>query len=399
MIDYVKLRIGNVACINTILAGNVIDFKSRYSENTGEYTPYPKEATYKVWELEMFNESLLEIRGSIHKYWNNGTNETDFNYYQLFRAIVMFCNDFNINPLYVSIHNLEYGVNVRPAIDASEILSNVICYHNRESDKKIREGMYFIEFAMTEYYFKLYDKGEQARANWNLKDAGNILRVEVKAVKSRGFADAGVKCLIDLLNPKSLQVLGRKTLKKFENVVYDDPTINPDLLKPTTRKVYEKYRNPREWVKNVEGIKSSTLLAQENQFRAIVAQHGTLQLWATIYAQIADKWQELLQDADLHKNEVEHFIQHCKNCGISYLSYTVEPLKPTERKCVSCGRDITGQRSNSRYCSAKVVGEKNAHQCRNKNSNPRNNYKRQLEKICDRGNFLFDITPYLRKVG
>jgi hypothetical protein len=41
--------------------------------------------------------------------------------------------------------------------------------------------------------------------------------------------------------------------------------------------------------------------------------------------------------------------------------------KSEVRKCLSCGRDISSQKSNSRFCSEKEVGEKNAHSCRNKN--------------------------------
>ena len=43
--------------------------------------------------------------------------------------------------------------------------------------------------------------------------------------------------------------------------------------------------------------------------------------------------------------------------------------KSIVRKCLSCGRDISSQKTNSRFCSEKEVGEKNAHSCRNKISN------------------------------
>ncbi|MDP2386997.1 MAG: hypothetical protein Q8M29_11535 [Bacteroidota bacterium] len=69
-----------------------------------------------------------------------------------------------------------------------------------------------------------------------------------------------------------------------------------------------------------------------------------------------------------------------------------------KRECLSCGRDITNQKGNSMFCGAKYVGEKQAHQCRNQNSNQRNNFKRKVETITRRG-VLFDITPFLVKTS
>lgn len=47
------------------------------------------------------------------------------------------------------------------------------------------------------------------------------------------------------------------------------------------------------------------------------------------------------------------------------------------RNCLSCNRDISNQRSTSKFCSTKYVGEQQAKQCRNKDSNARNNSKRK----------------------
>jgi hypothetical protein len=64
------------------------------------------------------------------------------------------------------------------------------------------------------------------------------------------------------------------------------------------------------------------------------------------------------------------------------------------RYCRSCGKDITNQHKGSLFCSKKYVGERAAKQCRNSNSNPRNNRRRKIEKIVNRG-VLFDIEPYI----
>jgi hypothetical protein len=69
--------------------------------------------------------------------------------------------------------------------------------------------------------------------------------------------------------------------------------------------------------------------------------------------------------------------------------------EPPRRYCQSCGNDITHQRGNSKFCSARYYGEKHAHQCRNRNSNPRNNPRNYLKRAIEKDrNALFDTLPY-----
>ena len=69
-----------------------------------------------------------------------------------------------------------------------------------------------------------------------------------------------------------------------------------------------------------------------------------------------------------------------------------QPYAP--KYCVSCGKDISHQKDNSKFCSSKYVGEEAAHRCRNADSNTRNNLKAKIRRIESRG-ILFDIIPYL----
>lgn len=398
LIDYVKIWVTDCTDITRILANELIEYKGNYSRNTGEILSYPLTGRWNVWEFEIKSATWLQITGSLHKFWNKGTNGNDFYLIDLLTSITDLCNILQINPHNMSLHNLEFGVNIRPDQNASVILQNVICYKNRESIRGITEDKFFIEFAMGEYYLKLYDKGKQARKVWGI-DIGNVLRVEVKAMNSGYFADAGVKTLADLLNSDNLQVLGKKINKVFRDVVFDDYTITPDAMTVHDQKNYLLLRNPREWT-NHRGCKDSTIAAREKRFRAIVGKYGSLNLHNTLSSMIADKWNELLTATPDTLQRIEDYLQHCKLCGNSYLIYTPKTYKVTpERSCISCGRDISDQHAKSKFCSAKFVGEQQAHKCRNDNSNPRNTYNRQLTKISSKGQMLFDITPYLKKVS
>ena len=69
---------------------------------------------------------------------------------------------------------------------------------------------------------------------------------------------------------------------------------------------------------------------------------------------------------------------------------------PTDKRyCKTCGLDISQQDARSQFCSERLFG-KDAKRCRNRDSNPRNNFLRREEVKSKRG-LLFDITPYLKR--
>ena len=63
------------------------------------------------------------------------------------------------------------------------------------------------------------------------------------------------------------------------------------------------------------------------------------------------------------------------------------------KHCLSCGRIIINPRKNQKFCSELVYG-KDGKQCRNKDSNPRNNTIRAYNHIISIP-LLFDITDYI----
>lgn len=389
MIDYGKYWIRTAAIIERILANPKIKFKGNHYLNTGEILEYPLIGKWNVWEFEIKSRTWLEMRGSLHKFWNNGTNENDFFFTNLFSAIVDLCSFLQVSPYDLTVHNLEFGVNIKPQINASEILREIICYKNVTPIKPMdNEKGFFIEFALGEYYFKVYDKGKQYKTV-------NTLRIEVKAMNSGFLKFANIVTMADLLNPGNLRLLGRKTDNFFNEIVFDDDSIDTDQLSLPDRKVYQELSNARNWTNN-KNKKDSTIRARENRFRTVVGKYGTKKLHSVLSVIINEKWNELLN----HNSEtLENINTYLKNnesgfCCFSYLNYTKKTDKTLiQRLCLSCGRDISDQDPKSKFCSAKFVGEERAHKCRNDNSNPRNQHNRKLVKIYCNGQTLFPLFP------
>ena len=337
MIDYAKIWCRNLTDIERILANESIEFEGRYSRNSGESFSYPLKGTWGEWKFEIkqpYNKekvnnneppSLCEITGSFHHFWNKGTNWNDFHFKDLLTSIIDLCNFLQVNPYSMTIRNLEFGVNVRPELNASEVLKNVVCYKNRESIKAIEDGKYFTEYKLDDYYLKLYDKGLQARKLWGI-DVGNVLRFEIKAMNRGYINDARIKTLADLLKIENLQVLGKKINKVFKEVVFDDNTINPDTLPPHDQRNYLRMNNPRNWTNNRKK-KSSTITAREQRFRAIVSKYGGLKLHSSLKQIILEKTEELLRVNEVDIIQANEYLEHCKLCEYSYLIYTQKTYK------------------------------------------------------------------------
>ena len=132
--------------------------------------------------------------------------------------------------------------------------------------------------------------------------------------------------------------------------------------------------NPRKWV--LKGGKTTTQYRREKKFIQIVNQYGNRNIYTHIRELVREKVNEL----------------QTAGCNLLLSKYTGKPLQ--DRACKSCGKDISNQNPRSVFCSSKFVGEAAAHQCRNRNSNPRNNLKGKIRRINSRG-VLFDISPYL----
>lgn len=375
MLDYVKLWIYDKPTIANILANNKLT-KNFISNEDGILTGVT--SNYKNWQIKTITADCLQLAGSIHKYWNGGTNETDFPFSDVVRAIKKFCKEFALHPSFVFVKNLEFGVNLHIEINASELMEQIVCFNGKQPLRPYQNepNCYFIEFEKQDYYFKVYDKGKQAREVWKLPNTPNTLRMEVKGMNSRFLMKCGnVSTLADLMQKQNLQALGLKFAKITTGLVFDDDTITTKQLTKHERKLYKELSNPRSW-KKYQGNTDSTFNNKKQRFKTLVERKGSRAIYSTISKAISDKIIALSKNKKL------------ANFLPNYSKYSAKP-----RHCLTCGKDISHQHQNSKFCGEKYVGEKMAHQCRNRDSNERNNWKRKMEKLKRRG-LLFDIEPY-----
>lgn len=268
MYDYSKLHIKDIRQVNTIVHNPLLEFKQTFNKSTSEILEFPLIAKWENWDIKVFSHSFLEIRGSFHKFWNNGTNENDFCFNKAQETINYLCAKLLLDPNLVKVCNLEFGVNVCPAFPAKEIIEQVVCYGNSRSLRPYegKKGFHYIEYKNRESYIKLYDKGAQY-------NVGNIIRFEIKAMTNRYLNFASIHTLNDLTRIQTMQTLGMKINQVLEKLIFKDDTIDIKALSKHDRNNYLLMKDPNEWAL-CKGNKSSTHRNREKRFTEIVHKYG-----------------------------------------------------------------------------------------------------------------------------
>jgi len=402
MTDFIKLRILNPD-IPRIRNNPRLEWEQTTRERTGEIKEYT--AKYNGLTFEIINNQHLNVSGSLHKFWNsiNGRREqnyNDFRFSDLAGVIIDFCELFNLVPGSCIIENFEFGVNVSPGIPTAEILRSVINHKGKPFERRKTERMYYLECVHWQYYLKIYDKGLQY-------DQGNLLRFEVKTRKMEIVRTAKIHTLSDLLIPFNYKRLGVILSKYFSEIMFYDYTIPDTGINARDRLILTQGMNPAFWETYIK-TNPDNYYKKRDRFKDLVTRYGKQDISKIVGKLVSQKWDDLLK-TDLETLQKLTGVAKMKFTEIdtSYIvtnsvnSFQAEdgPTGPLAgRYCQSCGKDISHQRPETKFCSAKFVGEKQAHKCRNIDSNPRNNDKNKIELQKKNGiSFLFDPVQLLNE--
>ncbi len=358
------------------------------------------------------------IDGSFHKFDNDGLhNANDYFLSDFKNTLNKLFDDIALNPDITMINGFEFGVNIKLPTNPNNALQRLILHKNNIGATKIN----YKEFGYKNYSFKIYNKS--ALTNIEPYHSGNILRVEVKVNKMRYIRLQGVYCkvlsdlldvtvwerlekilietiseclIIDLSESEKIQLSDKENIKYLEY-------INP-LFWTNLHENRKKYSRERERCNKFLNLHSSSTLKTEiinlirvkcHELRDEKQANEILKKWdkITVYesANNKPKWDNIT----VFENEKN--IQEWDNITIKMNSDFV-PTVTTEtddlKYCKGCGNIIPNARKGQFYCSANIVGYKEAHKCRNNNSNPRNNTKKSIKRILSIP-LLFDLSEII----
>src|SRR5690606_34201633 len=132
MIDGVKIDCTNLNGVEW-LENSLLKFRTDVDTETGELLNGTQTAVYRgliftVTQSNKYpNRFYCAFRGSLHKYWNKGKDNTNaFTYTDLLQPLADLQNKINIDLSKAVIHNLEFGVNLETPISSTELFKHLV---------------------------------------------------------------------------------------------------------------------------------------------------------------------------------------------------------------------------------------------------------------------------------
>ena len=321
----------------------------------------------------------LKINGSLHKNKFGGANYERFYHTDVISEINKLCNTLEIDSKRAKIDGLEFGVNIKTDFTPHSFLSeHLIRYKHLQfnqyaPDRRNRRLGY--ECVLTQYNVKCYDKGLQFDLSYNL------MRFELRFTTMQKVNGQGIYNLHDLTDKNNIARLESLLLDAWNDVLLYEPmeTVNATLT-DLQKELIQCGNNPKYWSKLHKTNKT-----KYNYHRAVLKElirnYGK-GYHSKLLAKIDKEWQYLLNPI------FDEFTIKIKGKLVE------SDTKPNQRFCISCSKDISHQKDNSKFCSPKYVGEVEAHKCRNTDSNKRNNFKNKIQRIYSKG-VLFEIEPFM----
>jgi hypothetical protein len=314
MFDGIKIQDVSVD-VETLLTNDRLTFGSLVDTQTGFIlnhvrTAYDRGLTFRLVPRRTGQGYRLEMKGSLHKFHNNGQHNADqFSINGLLLTLDELVCSFGFDPFQSRINNIEFGVNVELPFPVSQILKNLVCYRNQPFYLDTKSGTPYYACKLQRYTVKIYDKGKQKGLNYHL------LRFEIRVSKMEYFNGTGIqlRTLADLINLANYPVLGALLVETFNEILFDDPTINSTTLSPDERNIYTKGINSRYWQipDDLTPEQATThrqrLSRDRRRYRALFDQYGghwqreTVALIDRTWAKLTTTDDHLLTRIDSHK--------------------------------------------------------------------------------------------------
>jgi len=340
-----------------------LDFCVLRSENSGEALG-SKRANYRGLKFVIEPQGKAKIKGSIHTFFNDGENNATRFTYEDFTNAVNQLSQFGVNPETSILRGFEIGLNLDTTackIDNKTFIDSILyCKGVARCDMMINEkpGFGYI-FKTTNTKYKFYDKSEHAKI-----ETTELLRIETKFSRMRAVENYGIKSLSDLMNKENLsKLIIDKYLKPIDETIF----FEWDQFK-STRKIPKKYkskfkdlRNPDWWIKDERSRKErhrNKLLLEKlvNQYakrniKNILKDLILLELQAFSRTNKGYEYTEFesLKNWTKPDNAAKKGTnaQRIVQCD----SHDQREGKKKKKYCLVCGKEITGQKTDSKYCN------------------------------------------------
>ncbi len=216
--------------------------------------------------LKIYGSGNAYLSGSIHKFWRNENyslftlEDCRIAFKQLFKEIECYRSES-------SLSNLEIGVNILLKFNPDLFINRIISYKGKEFRKLgKRENGIGVVCELAEYDLKIYNKSKEFNLPYH------VLRIEKKIRDSKYLKRLNVINISDALIEKNAEVLLLDLYKSFDEVLFNDKTIDEKRMTTMQRIALAKYRNPKHWLK--ENMTKEERRNSKNRFRGYIKDFG-----------------------------------------------------------------------------------------------------------------------------
>ena len=357
-------------------AGTFGILKEKVNTDTGEI----KNAYfYKNMIIKPTSEGFL-LQGSLHKYRSiikgiatqkqidkyHGFNGDLFTLQDITDTIESLCAELGVSPYICTLQSIEFGINNVVTFAPFEFMRGVL-YHRNDYNPTIKYGGGYIQFNHSDYFIKIYNKGNQ----YKLKNS--VVRVEIKVMKMRKLIEAGIEIstLADI-NESTLKQAFNLLYNEFNEVIYYDRSINTEgLTEAKQRKVLE-YQNKTFWEKASRRNKqhhkeqlNSLIDKCSDNYKGQIQRQMIAGYNATVEGKAGDYTLPSAPQNENAKMLQSHPLSIGWECNIEGIKKVKEkepsksgkkPLsKDYPRKCVITGISLELEKENARYIRTNTI--------------------------------------------
>ena len=352
MIDYTKILV-NKADVFRLEKLSQLEFVTQVSEKTGLLFN-KKIAEYHHCKITIYDSGTVLFTGSIHKMYNSikgiiapnyssqknykGYNGNQFTLTQIFEVRNHLCELFDCQPHQMKFQNIEFGINTIIDFDPQLFILGLL-YH-RGKPFEFRYNRRYAEVNHTRYRIKIYDKSKQ----YGIDEY--TLRIELSHNKQEDFSVTGIITFGDV-NKNTLEKALNHILKRFDEVVYYDRTIDMKKLNKVAEKNAVKYSSANYFLCDLKPNKRDK---HKKALKRIITNHSQ-----NLYLKIRE---------DLIKKGViiNRLFKDRKGVIINSSNIELNITQKRNRKCAVTGIDLSHEKGLANYIRTSTLKHLREHE-------------------------------------
>jgi hypothetical protein len=244
----------------------------------------------------------IKFEGSIHKYWNikkqnGGVNYNQFGYLEFLEAVEFFKNEYQIDPAYCRMTNVEYGMNVElegfEDLVLQDFLRRNFLYERKSAKFPTVEDQFSKPGIMLVYPYTQHNKSLQNNLG------SQVLRFEKKLTKNEKIVSVlNSRVLSDLTDQSTFMSMHGDLKKTFESIVIADSKVLPEGISDADKALFDVFFSRAKTETLKSQLKSEPFRLRKRRFENLLTGSNMSAIKEKILRQMEEQSKDLLQKSE-----------------------------------------------------------------------------------------------------